>query len=149
MEVHLLDRAAVQRRFNLGQPAEDGERPVGHPWRQRGFGDQPDDVRMGAHDGIPIALHRHQGPRARHATSERLLDLELPAGKGEPPQEEPDLFDVRSCIDEGAQGHVAGYPGKAVEPGDRGGGSWRGGQWWRGGRWPAHGSSRAMAQAAP
>ena len=34
VEVHLVDRAPVQRRFHLGQPAEDGQRPLGHPWRQ-------------------------------------------------------------------------------------------------------------------
>ena len=86
----------------------------------------------------------HQGPRARHATSERLLDLELPAGEGEPSQEEADLFDVRSRIDEGAQGHVAAMPAKqwnqAIVAADPAAG---------GGRRSAHGSSRAMAQAAP
>ena len=116
VEVHLVDRAAVQRRFHVGQAAEDGERPLGHPGRQAAS-----VIRAAMWAWVRtthVVAAPHQGPGAGHAAPERLLHLELPAGQGRRCEEEADLVEVGSGIDEGAERHVAGDAGEAVEPGD-------------------------------
>ncbi len=43
VEVHLVDRTAVQRRLDAGQGAERGQGPLGHPVRQRSLRDERGD----------------------------------------------------------------------------------------------------------
>ncbi len=134
VEVHLVDRTTVQRRLNGGQRVERGQGSLRDPVGQGRLGDErgngavcPDNHVVPADDGAC----------AGDAAAQRVLESQVPPRQIEPAEQASHLVRVGSCVDQGAERHVAGDAGKAVEPGDRRAGGLR------------HGSSRAIAQAAP
>ena len=136
VEVDLVDGSPVQRGLHGGQPVEHRLRPRRDPGGQRGVLYQGGDDAVGAHHHV---VSPDDGAGAGDAASDALLELEVPAGQGQPVEEAADLVDVGARVDERAQRHVARDAGEAVEPRHR----------LRTGDRRRHGRSRAMAQAAP
>ena len=74
------------------------------------------DVGRGAHDGRLLGVHVDLG--AADAGAHDRLGLELPPADRQALAQLAHLVEVGAGVDERAQGHVAGDPGEAVEPGD-------------------------------
>ena len=135
VEVHLVERSTVQGRLDAGERVEDGQRPLGHPRRERGVLDQRADGAVGAHHDVVAADDdaRVQAMPPRSASSKprsqpgsasrsrrvRTSSASAPASTREPRAMSPAM------------------PAKQWNQATVGAGGL------------AHGSSRATAQAAP
>ena len=115
---------------------KDGLGSGGHPLRQCRLLNEGGDHAVGAHHHVVAA---DDGTGARDTAANAVLELKVPAGKGQSIQQRPDLCDVGAGVHERPQSHVSGNTGEAMEPGD--GGETR--------AWVGHGRILAMAQAAP
>ena len=117
VEVDLARRAAMELALGLGQAVEGGQGQLLDPVRQAGLHDQAGDVRRRAHDRRLLGMDVDLG--GGDATAQHGLGLDRPAAHGQELADVSDLVEVRSGVDEGAEGHVARNAGEAVEPGDR------------------------------
>ena len=118
VEVHLRWWPGVQPSLDLGQGVEHGQGPCSDAFGQAGGGDHRPDVGGGPVHGALHCLHLRL--RTGQAASQGRSGIERPAVDGQLTQHFTDLVDRRTGVDECPQGHVAGDPGKAVEPGHAG-----------------------------
>ena len=117
VEVDLLGRTPVEPALDLGHGGEDGLGPIADPLGKAGLDDQARDVGVGAHDGGLVGSDVDLG--GGHARPQHGLGFQLPSAHRQPPEQGPDLVEVGAGIDQAPEGHVAGDPGEAVEPGER------------------------------
>ena len=130
MEVHLTRRTAVEATLDLGESGERRQRPVAGPVREPGFLDERGDVGVGADD--PVLRGDDVDLGGRDPAPQDRLGFDRPAAHRDAVEHRRDLVEVGTDVDEAAERHVTGNAGEAVEPRHR-----------------RHGSSRAVAQAAP
>ena len=108
-------RPAVQPALDLGQAGEGGQGPLAGPLGQPGFGDQADDVGVGAdHLGVP-------GPDADVGAGQAGSEHRMPRASSRRRAGRPapvDLGEVGAGVDQAAERHVAGDAGEAVPPGE-------------------------------
>ncbi len=117
VEVHGLGRAPVDASLDLGQRGEGGAGPGQHPLGQPGLLEEARDVGPGADHRRGRRVHHHAG--GTDAVALGGLDLEGPPRHRDPLDEGPHLVGVGAGVDEGAERHVPGDAGEAVEPGER------------------------------
>ncbi len=116
VERHGLDLLAMHLGLGLGERAEDppGDRE-GLGW-EVGLVEERADAPVGADHADRARAHR-QAERA-DALLLHLVELQVEGLEGELGEVSADLLEVRACVDEGRESHVAGDTGDAVEVGD-------------------------------
>ena len=136
VEVHLVDRPTMQGGFDRGQLVEDRLGTRRHARRKGGLLNEGGDHPVGAHHHV---VAPDDGTGAGDAAPDAVFEFQVPAGERKPFEQRADLVDVGARVNERPQRHVARDAGEAVEPRQCGGTRIR----------RRHGSSRAIAQAAP
>ena len=149
VELHGIGVDAVHGAFGLGEHGEHVERHPAHRLGEVGFGQQLADhlrrpvrvmvvmhvvVRVhmvGVGVGVGV-VHDDVGPRRGNAAALHPFERERVAIDAQTGQSGRDLVAVCAGVDERAEEHVAGHPGRALDVGD-----------------PRHDIIRATAQAAP
>jgi hypothetical protein len=116
VEVDGGGRPAVQAALGLGQEPEHPLRPLPHPLGQAGLLDEPGDVAVRAGDAVGLGFH--VGLRGGQAAPHDEVGLERPAADRQPLENAGHLVEGGAGVETGAQRHVAGDTGEAVEPGD-------------------------------
>ena len=109
--------AAVHAALDLGEDGESGQRPITDAVRKSGLLDQALDVGVGAHDRRLVGGDVNLG--AGDAAALHGLGVDVPPTQRETHEVAHDLVEVGAGVDERTEGHVAGDPGEAVEPGGR------------------------------
>ena len=120
----------MQPSLGLGERREGRQRPLLHPLRKAGLGDEALDVGGGANDRRVRRLDVHLG-RGDAASEHRLL-VDRPPAHRQTLELAANLVEVGPGVDQRAECHVPGDAGEAVEPGQ-----------------PGHLRVRRTAQAAP